>query len=80
MLKIRLVNELQLAFLEKIRERLTTFLRQQTGFKKLRIEPEVEVAEITDKPYTAREKLQYLTDKYEGVKALQEKLGLDPEF
>lgn len=78
--KIKLSSAVQIDTVDNLKSDLMPFLRNKVQNDLLKLEAELEIDETKNLIYTPAEKFQYLVSKHPPLKALQEKLGLDPDF
>jgi DNA polymerase-3 subunit gamma/tau len=74
---VQLVNTVQQDTFAQIKKELTNYLRNTLQHPTLELRSQITQDAITKKPYTAQEKIQYLTEKYPHLKLLQERLALE---
>lgn len=78
-IEIKLTNSVEQPILESIKTDLLQFLRSNLNNQLLSLEAKLVQMESSEMIYTDREKFNHLVGKYPKLKALQEKLGLDPD-
>ncbi len=79
-IKLILNSAVQTDTVDALKSDLMPFLRDKVKNDELKLEAELEIDESKPLIYTPAEKFQYLVEKHPPLRALQEKLGLDPDF
>ncbi|MEK6476220.1 DNA polymerase III subunit gamma/tau [Catalinimonas sp. 4WD22] len=77
---LKMTNSLQMDVLNEVRVELIQYLRKELHNSQINVTAELVKDEKQRKLYTASEKLNYLMEKNPQVRALKEKLGLDPDY
>ena len=77
---LQLTNSVKIPILDRFRSDLITHLKTTLDNRHIQIETELLEEEQSYRPYTNREKFDYLADKNPMLRDLQEKLGLDPDY
>lgn len=77
---LKMTNTLQMDVLNEVRVELIQYLRKELHNSQINVTAELVKDEKQRKLYTASEKLNYLMEKNPQVRALKEKLGLDPDY
>jgi DNA polymerase-3 subunit gamma/tau len=78
--QIKLNSSVQIETVDRLKSDLMPFLRDKLHNDGLRLEAELQLDQSKPLIYTPAEKFKYLAEKHPTLKALQEKLGLDPDF
>ena len=76
---VQLVNAVQQDTFLKVKEDLMTYLRTALRCPTLNIHGVVAPPQQNTKPYTAKERFDYLVTKYPNLELLQQKLSLEVE-
>lgn len=74
---INVRNKLQVDEIKESRKKIVDILRRKLNNKVLQIRIKVENAPQTRKPYTKKEKYDYMVKKNPALKNLRDRLGLD---
>lgn len=75
-----LTNTVKLNILDKFRADLITYLKTTLDNRHIVLETELLEEEQSYKPYTNKEKFEYLIQKKPVLQELKDRLGLDPDF
>lgn len=75
-----LTNAVKINILDKFRADLITHLKTTLDNRHIRLETELLKEEAAYKPYTNKEKFEYLIEKKPVLRELKDRLGLDPDF
>ncbi len=75
-----LTNAVKLNILDKFRADLITHLKTTLDNRYINLETELLEEEAAYKPYTNKEKFEYLIEKKPVLRELKDRLGLDPDF
>lgn len=79
-IRLELPNGFQLLRLESLRPELLAFLRERHRNNHIDLHVEVQKQDAKKMIYTAREKFDYLAEKYPVLRELRSKLDLDTDF
>ena len=79
-IRLELPNGFQLVRLESLRPELLAFLRERHRNNLIDLHVEVQKQDTKKLIYTAREKFDYLAEKYPVLRELRSKLDLDTDF
>ncbi|MCA6073995.1 hypothetical protein [Fulvivirga sedimenti] len=77
---LQLTNTVKINILDRFRSDLITYLKTELNNRHIQIETELLEEEKAYRPYTNKEKFEYLATKKPILKDLQERLGLDPDL
>ncbi len=77
---LQLTNSVKIPILDKFRADLITHLKSTLNNRYIQLETELLEEEQAYRPYTNKEKFEYLAEKKPLLKELQERLGLDPDM
>lgn len=77
---LQLTNSVKIPILDRFRSDLITHLKSTLDNRHIQLETELLEEEQSYRPYTNREKFDYLAEKNPMLRTLQEKLGLDPDL
>ncbi len=75
-----LTNAVKINILDKFRSDLITHLKTVLDNRHITLETELLQEEASYKPYTNKEKFDYLIQKKPVLQDLKDRLGLDPDF
>ncbi len=75
-----LTNAVKLNILDRFRSDLITHLKTKLDNRHISLETELLKEEVSYKPYTNKEKFDYLIQKKPVLRELKDRLGLDPDF
>ena len=75
-----LTNAVKLNILDRFRSDLITFLKTTLDNRHITLETELLQEEESYRPYTNKEKFEYLIQKKPVLQELKDRLGLDPDF
>jgi DNA polymerase-3 subunit gamma/tau len=75
-----LTNPVEEPILAGVKSDLVGYLRTKLNNSTIQVEGVLQQNNTKRKAYTNKEKFEYLMEKNPALKALQQKLGLDPDF
>jgi DNA polymerase-3 subunit gamma/tau len=75
-----LTNPVKLNILDKFRSDLLTYLKSTLDNRHIKLETTLLKEEQAYKPYTNKEKFDYMIQKKPVLQELKDRLGLDPDF
>jgi len=77
---LQLTNSVKIPILDRFRSDLITHLKKELNNRHIQLETELLEEEQAYRPYTNKEKFEYLANKKPLLKKFQERLGLDPDM
>jgi DNA polymerase-3 subunit gamma/tau len=77
---LQLTNSVKIPILDRFRADLITHLKTQLDNRHIQLETQLLEEEQSFRPYTNKEKFDYLAEKRPILRTLQERLGLDPDL
>lgn len=80
MITLSLTNPVEEPLLQSMKIDLLTYLRERLNNSQIQLQGILQQYEVKKRAYTNKEKFEYLAEKNQFLKLLQEKFGLDPDF